>query len=515
MAEFVLSFFHVDYGYESSLLSVFAGLDLLLPIGWTGVIGPNGAGKTTLLQLATGLLQPTRGHIDAPSSTLYCAQRTDTAPENFREFMEADDTSASGIRGRFGVEKDWLDRWTSLSHGERKRAQIAVALWRAPELLAIDEPTNHVDVRTRRALLKGLSSYRGIGLLVSHDRELLDGLCQQCLVIDPAMPLGQRVVLRRGGYTQVMDQGRAEKERIRAEREMSSRREQVLRTAIGRQRGQADASKARLSKRGIERGDHDAKSRIDAARLTGKDRSPARLLRALKERHDRVCDDLRRYRLKKEYDLSLWFSSQASRQDVLFSLPEQTISLGGGRELKVPNLAMQPLDRIALVGDNGSGKSTLIRQILKISQLPEGRTLYVPQEIDKQCSVKIAEKLRRLPPDRLGRTMTVVKLLGSEPEAILSSVCPSPGEIRKVLVAIGIESVPSLIVMDEPTNHLDLPSIGCLTEALSECRCGLLLVSHDLRFLDELTTRWWEIRPTESRSRYVLEEVRRDGRKPF
>ena len=55
--------------------------------------------------------------------------------------------------------------------------------------------------------------------------------------------------------------------------------------------------------------------------------------------------------------------------------------------------------------------------------------------------------------------------------------------------------MPHLIVMDEPTNHLDLPSVECLTEALRECSCGLLLVSHDLRFLGDLTAGRWEIRP--------------------
>lgn len=120
--------------------------------------------------------------------------------------------------------------------------------------------------------------------------------------------------------------------------------------------------------------------------------------------------------------------------------------------------------------------------------------------------------LRRLPSARLGRALTVVKLLGSDPEAILASACPSPGEVRKVLIALGIEAVPYLIVMDEPTNHLDLPSIECLTAALAVCRCGLLLASHDLRFLGDLATRWWRIGPGPNGTGFALrEEARADA----
>ena len=89
--------------------------------------------------------------------------------------------------------------------------------------------------------------------------------------------------------------------------------------------------------------------------------------------------------------------------------------------------------------------------------------------------------------------MTVISRLGSRPYRLLESAEPSPGETRKLLLAMGIAKEPHLIVMDEPTNHMDLPSIQCLEDALSDCPCGLLLVSHDLRFLRALTARRWDI----------------------
>jgi macrolide transport system ATP-binding/permease protein len=71
----------------------------------------------------------------------------------------------------------------------------------------------------------------------------------------------------------------------------------------------------------------------------------------------------------------------------------------------------------------------------------------------------------------------------------------SPGELRKLLLALGIALQPHLIIMDEPTNHLDLPSNECLEEALSDCPCGLLLVSHDEQLLRRLTRTHRQIAP--------------------
>ena len=90
--------------------------------------------------------------------------------------------------------------------------------------------------------------------------------------------------------------------------------------------------------------------------------------------------------------------------------------------------------------------------------------------------------------------MTIISRLGSRPQRLLETGQPSPGEVRKLLLALGMLHTPHLIVMDEPTNHLDVPSIECLEAALHDCPCGLLLVSHDEYFLSRLTKTRWQIR---------------------
>ena len=96
--------------------------------------------------------------------------------------------------------------------------------------------------------------------------------------------------------------------------------------------------------------------------------------------------------------------------------------------------------------------------------------------------------------------MTVVACLGSDPERLLETDCPSPGELRKLLLARGVIRCPYLIVMDEPTNHLDLPSVKALEAALGSCDCAVVLVSHDPVFLNAVVKSHWTIEEIEGDS---------------
>ncbi len=165
----------LSFSYSSSL-AVLADVDFTLAEGWTGVVGANGSGKTTLLRLLAGELPPTAGHVVLHPRTAraaLCPQLVESVDEDILALARAQASGASRIRGRLLLDPADLSRWPTLSPGERKRWQIGAALAASPEILLLDEPTNHLDAAGRQILRSALCGFRGIGLVVSHDRALL------------------------------------------------------------------------------------------------------------------------------------------------------------------------------------------------------------------------------------------------------------------------------------------------------------------------------------------------------
>lgn len=486
----ILKFHSVAFTYDNASEPLFEGISLHAAPGWTGVIGANGTGKTTLLKLAVGLLLPGKGYIDMPQDSFYCPQRTDYAMYKLKNFIFSNTKSSQIIKNHLGIEDDWIEseRWLTLSHGERKRAQIAVALWLEPVFLAVDEPTNHLDSEARYLIANALHSFKGIGLLVSHDRELLDSLCYQCVFTDPP-----GLILRRGGYTQAITALKEEQHYNQKQRLLKKQAYKKLQKEALRRRELAKQSKKRLSKRGLAVKDHDAKAKIDGARLTGKDKVGGKLQRQLHGRLAQGRSQLENIKVKKQYNMGIWLSGSVSKRDFLLELPASSLLLGKQKRLSYPALIIKPDDRIAVTGPNGAGKSTLIRHIVDSLNVPEEHITYVPQEIDMIQSKKILARVISLPDNQLGYLMTIISRLGSRPHRLLDSIEPSPGEMRKLLLALGMTCEPHIIIMDEPTNHMDLPSIECLQHALAECPCSLILVSHDKIFLKKLTQKQWNI----------------------
>jgi len=454
------------------------------------------------LKLATGEISPQKGSVTGLGNAVYCRQRTDETPSLLNELVISTDSDACRIRGQLDLGTDWYDRWDTLSHGERKRAQIAVALWRRPGVLAIDEPTNHLDSYAKELLHNSLVTYKGVGLLVSHDRDLLDNLCYQCLFVDPP-----QAILRPGNYTIGFQQAISDEESIRSQYAAKKQTLSKLKKEASKRRDIAGRSHRMRSKRGLVIKDHDARFKRNRARISGKDGTGGKLLNQMKGRVRQAQEDLKSIEVKKKYEMGIWVSGSKSKRDFLFRLPNGMIHLGGRRHLYFPELVMSPDDRIALTGQNGGGKSSLIRYIIKILDMPLNRLTFVPQEIDRRSSKEIMSRALEFSGERLGKMMSVVSRLGSRPQRLLESRQPSPGEIRKLLLATGIANEPHLIIMDEPTNHMDLPSIECLEKALEDCPCGLLMVSHDRRFLEKLTNRHWHISSREESSDDFLLQV--------
>ena len=168
-----LSLTSVSFGYQADLLSA---VDLDIGPGWHGLVGPNGSGKSTLLSLIAGDLRPQSGRISVSGPVVHCVQVIDAPTGDVVDLAESFDPFDFALRGRLGLDPATIDRWPTLSPGERRRWQVAAAVRQAPDILLLDEPTNHLDQDALADLVPLLRAHGGVGIVVSHDRSLLDDL---------------------------------------------------------------------------------------------------------------------------------------------------------------------------------------------------------------------------------------------------------------------------------------------------------------------------------------------------
>jgi ABC-type multidrug transport system ATPase subunit len=123
---------HLTYTYEDAPGQALVPVSATFVEGWTGIVGGNGSGKTTLLRLVCGELKPAEGSIMPRLAGVYCAQETELRPAAADDFALDFSSEALRIRRILEIEDDWIWRYSSLSEGERKRLQVAVALWQNP-----------------------------------------------------------------------------------------------------------------------------------------------------------------------------------------------------------------------------------------------------------------------------------------------------------------------------------------------------------------------------------------------
>jgi ATPase subunit of ABC transporter with duplicated ATPase domains len=470
------------------------GLTAHAPTGWTAIVGSNGAGKTTLLHLLAGQLTPDGGTVlTEPREAIlrHCPQEVSHCSAEVSAFANAMEGEAIRLRGWLHLEPEELSRWETLSPGERKRWQVGAALAADPDVLLLDEPTNHLDTAARTWLLDVLARFRGVGILVSHDRDLMDRLVTQVWRLEHG-----RLESYRGGWSDARTQWEAEaivrhqaREAAKGDRDRAAARLDRTRRDREAAEGQRNAGRRMKDK-------HDSD-----ARGLGADFAAARAERALgrgvtTQRRALEAADARlgAHETRREVGRSLFVAWDPPPKATLGTLPGATLSLGPTRVLDVSEVTLARDTRVRLEGPNGAGKTTLLRALVAGLSIPEERLLWLPQDLPPEHGAALLAETRALPVEVRGRVLQLVAALGVDPDRLLATDRPSPGEARKLALALGLGRHAWLVLLDEPTNHLDLPAIERLEEALVAYPGALVIVSHDPRFALEAVRERWVIR---------------------
>lgn len=488
---------NIHYKYPNASLAVFDGVDLEFENGWTAIIGSNGSGKTTLLKLISKELDSDTQIIKGNELIYYCPQDTEYPPKDFEDFMMTFTSKAYRIKDLLGIKDEWLYMWNKLSDGERKRMQIAVSLFFEPDILLIDEPTNHLDAASKKIVFQALFNFKGIGILVSHDRDLMDNLCQSTVLLKSA-----KVIVYKMNFSRAMDEHSRNIKYGRKIQSLHNDKIKKLNIAMQNQQEKIQQSDKRLSKKNLDIHDSDGREKINAARLTGRDKNDGQMLKSIQSKLKQLS--VSSIKVEKEHKTGITFELDKYKTALPIVIEPNTLNISEAQKLSFPRLSVNEHDRIGFIGDNGSGKSSFLKYVLSLIE-SNSSVLYVPQEIRENESRKLLQGVAELPKKEKGSLLTIIKRLSSEPERLLNSSNPSPGESRKLLIAKGLLCRPSLIILDEPTNHMDLNSIEALEAALQEYKGTLIIISHDKVFLKRLTTIRWSFIKNEENV-YMIED---------
>ncbi len=484
-------FKRVSFRYSSAVpVIVEASFDL--GPGWVGVVGANGGGKSTLLRLVSGDLASDGGSIRvepvAPGAVL-CPQEVGAIDDLIRALAASRDGVGRRILGELQLEPDELERWSTLSPGERKRWQIGAALAAEPEVLLLDEPTNHLDGYARTILTNALLRYRGVGMVVSHDRAFLNMLTTKTIRVDHGT-----VETWNGSYDVARDAWEARsRERYQSyEGAKSEKRKLERRVADQRRAAETKRAKHRRTLRQAGPKDHDARSVEAKGRHEAGEATGARRLQTTQSAAERAAEKVASFEMRREIGRSFFFDYvPAGRRRLLtYAGPLQAGPRLIAAEVTVD---VDREDRIWLRGPNGAGKTTLLAALRNAGNLLPDRLLHLPQELTRDDAARVHAELEAMPAGEKARVCNLVAALGVDPDRLLMSARLSPGEARKLVMAMGMASRAWCLLLDEPTNHLDLPSIERLEEAVAGYPGAVVVVTHDDDFAAATTTTTWHL----------------------
>ncbi|MCG6148565.1 ATP-binding cassette domain-containing protein [Leptospira levettii] len=481
---------NLNFLYESQSEFLFQDLNLAFGPGWTGIVGKNGTGKSTLAKLISGELEPHSGTIQGNRFVRYVSQSNEVPKESLEDFLYNDSKESGRYKNLLKVSLDSPEDYEFLSFGEKRRVILAMALSESPSVLILDEPTNHLDLDSVLIIRAALSQFQGIGILISHDRSLLDDLVTHCVFLEKNF-----YSERPGNYSE----GKKEMEREAQERihdwEIARTERKKLDAELKRRREEASLSHKHRSKKGLDLHDHDGRHKKNLARVTGKDGQAGRLKQQLDKRkeHSERREKEIFAKLPEKENIGIVWKTEISKRKHLFLWEEGNLDFGFMNLRLDSNLQIQPNSKIAITGKNGSGKSTFLQFLANELKQKQIRTLYLPQEFSKKEISELQYEFENRSSEEKARILSGVHKLGSDPKRVFESEVFSPGEVKKIFLSLHLDSKVEILLLDEPTNHLDIKSLEALESSLQSLGVALVVVSHDRRFLEAIAEEEWSL----------------------
>jgi ATP-binding cassette subfamily F protein 3 len=474
--------------------AILDGASASLPPGSrVGLIGRNGAGKSTLVKVIAGQIDPDNGSLDMPRGArvgyiaqeapagettpfeavlaadeertrLMAASETEQDPDKLGDIHErliaidayAAPARAGRILAGLGFDDAAQNRpLDSFSGGWRMRVALAALLFSQPDLLLLDEPSNHLDLEAVMWLEDFLKTYRATIVVVSHERDFLNNVVDHILHLQ-----GGKTTLYAGGYDAF--------ERQRAERMAQ----------LAAAKANQDAQRAKLQ---------DYVARNSARASTAKQaQSRAKMLAKMQPIAEMADDPT----------LSFDFPDPDELRPPLVTLDHAAVGYDGKPVLQRLNLRLDPDDRIALLGRNGNGKTTLARLLAaqlaplegEVAATKKMRVGYFTQyqveelEADDTPLAHMTRVMKGATPAAVRAQLGRFGFSGDRATARVGTM--SGGERARLALALVTREAPHLLILDEPTNHLDVDAREALVRALAGFSGAVVIVSHDRHMIE-------------------------------
>lgn len=440
-----------------------------------GIVGENGAGKTTLIKIILGEVLPDEGNVFLNKNYSYISQNEQSSinlkQENSKKILKCPDNYNEFLSG-----------------GEKMQIKINKALTMESRLLIADEPTANLDANSIKSIEKIISDYNGSLLLVSHDRDFLDKLCNYILEIDNG-----KVKMYKGNYSKYIDLKTSE--RKSQEREYDKyilEKKKIEKAIIGKENNKNSIrktpkrmgnSEARLHKMGNQR----SKKKLDGN------------IKALKSRINHLEEKEKPYNIK-EIKIKINKGNEMTSKNVI-EVRNLDININNKVLIIDCNFKIKNGEKVALIGENGCGKTTLIKKIIsnseeKIKLSKDIEIGYFDQNqdiLDNDKTILDNIKLN----SSYDETFIRINLngFGFKGDSVYKNVSKlSGGEKVKVALCKTLLSDNNTLILDEPTNYLDIKAIEALEIAIKNTEKTVFIVSHDRKFISNICNCIMEIK---------------------